>query len=148
MKKLYKLILNSLKEMETGSAESYSNSLNELGRWVLTLYKNNKFSFEEGNKISQDHNIEDFTEMILLKKEFSNFTNSSFDNQIIFCLNELSEIYKMHKIGFTPDYMDVNIDNESVGIPVLLANLLIRVFIICNIYKIDIEKLLVHKLKN
>lgn len=148
MKKIYRLITNSLKEMETGSAQSYSNSLNELGRWVLTLYKNNKFSFEEGTKISQDHNIDDFAEMILLKKEYSNFTNNSFNNQILICQNELSEIYKMHEIGFTPDYMDVNIDNESVGIPVLLANLLIHVFIICNIYKIDIEKLLIQKLEN
>lgn len=66
----------------------------------------------------------------------------SFGELIALCHSELSEALEEYRNGrgYTEIYYNENKPEKSEGIPIELADTLIRIFDMCGLYEIDIEE--------
>ncbi len=154
MTKLHRLIKKCMKQnnLNSGTAESFNNSLTDLGRWVLTLYCNSKLKFDNDRtdtlKLHETLSIKEFIKEIGENElGYGNFggRDKIFYELIALCHKELSEAVDEFNKGYHPCYTYYRIDSEPKGIPGELADVILRIFIMCYQYDIDIETVLIEK---
>ncbi|WMJ88073.1 hypothetical protein [Anaerocolumna sp. MB42-C2] len=154
MTKLHRLIKRCIEQNNPnlGTAESFSNALKDLGRWVLTLYSNGKLTFEGDKKhnlnLHEVLNIKDYVNEIgeqFIGLGYFDGRERDFFEMIALCHKDLSQTLEEFYNGYHPCYTYYREDSEPKGIPAELANVIIRIFEICYQYDIDIETLLLEK---
>ncbi len=154
MTKLQRLIKKCMEQnnLNSGTAESFNSALKDLGRWVLTLYSNGKLTFDntakDNMKLHENLSIKEFVKDVgenALRHGYFKSGDKTFYELIALCHKELSgaldEFYK----GYHPCYTYYRVDSEPKGIPAELADVILRIFIMCYQYDIDIETVLIEK---
>ena len=154
MTKLKRLLKKCLDQNNpnTGTAESFNSALKDLGRWVLTLYTNGKLTIDNDKSsavhIYEELNIKDFIEEIgNLSEDYGYWKGrgKTFGELIADCHFDLSKVLEEEKLGYHASYTYYREDSEPLGVPAGLADVIIRIFVICYHYEIDIEKILIEK---
>jgi hypothetical protein len=129
-----------------GTAESFNQSLTELGRWVFTLHSNDNFEFKKNTDnsycIEEKKSIGDYVKELgelCLSHVYWQGKDRNLGELIAACHYDLSKVLEESQTGYHPSYTYYRDDNEPKGIPSELSNVLIRIFAICYYYEIDIE---------
>lgn len=138
-----------------GTAESFNNCLNDLGRWVFSLYNNGKLEIGDGSAklvcMNEHMGINEFVKEfgeLAFSHGYWNNRDRSFGELIAACHCDLSKVLEEAYTGYHPSYTYYRRDSDPKGVPAELANVIIRIFVICHHYEIDIEKILNEKLEN
>ena len=140
MRKLQRLINNCNKQIKssTGTAEGYRESLCDLGKWVLTQYNCGNLKLEE---LENENDILRNSIKTLGEKAEKNgywiSKKSSFTDQIAVCHRKLSKIYELYIEGFVPSSIYIK-DCTQIGIPLICADIIIQILIVCYHHDIDI----------
>jgi NTP pyrophosphatase (non-canonical NTP hydrolase) len=154
MTKLQRLIKKCMEQnnLNSGTAESFNSALKDLGRWVLTLHNNGKLIFDntakDNMKLHDNLNVKDFIKEVgenALKCGYFKRGDKTFFELIALCHKELSEALNEFNKGYHPCYTYYRDDSEPKGIPSELADVILRIFIMCYQYDIDIETVLIEK---
>lgn len=157
MTKLKRLLLKCSEQTipNGGTAESFNTCLNDLGRWVFSLYSNGKLELSDDSarllcareNISIEDYVRDFGELAY-SHGYWNRKNRSFGELIAACHYDLSKVLEESYTGYHPSYTYYRRDSDPKGVPGELVNVIIRLFVICHYYEIDIEKILNEKLEH
>jgi len=138
--------------LNSGTAESFNSALKDLGRWVLTLYSNGKLTFDNDSannlKLHENLSIKEFVKEVgenALEHGYFKGREKTFYELIALCHKELSEALDEFYKGYPPCYTYYRADSEPKGIPGELADVILRIFIMCYQYDIDIETALIEK---
>ncbi len=154
MTKLKRLIKKCMDQnyLNSGTADSFNSSLIDLGRWVLTLYSNGKLSFDNDTmnniKLHDNLSVSEFVKEVgenAVEHGCFKGRERTFYELIALCHKELSEALDEYYKGYYPCYTYYRADSEPKGIPAELADVIIKIFIMCYQYDIDIETILIEK---
>lgn len=154
MTKLQRLIKKCMEQnnLNSGTAESFNSALKDLGRWVLTLYSNGKLTFDnmakDNMKLYETLSIKEFVKEVgedALMHGYFKGGDKTFYELIALCHKELSEALEEFYKGYQPCYTYYRVDSEPKGIPAELADVILRIFVMCYQYDIDIETVLIEK---
>ncbi|MGB8453759.1 MAG: hypothetical protein WCD89_15730 [Anaerocolumna sp.] len=154
MTKLQRLIKKCMEQnnLNSGTAESFNSALKDLGRWVLTLYSNGKLLFENNTKdtlkLHETLNVKEFVKEsgeYAIGLGYFNGRDRNFYEMIALCHKDLSDVLDEYYKGYHPCYTYYREDSEPKGIPAELADVIIRIFVMCYQYDIDIETILIEK---
>lgn len=154
MTKLQRLIKKCIEQnnLNSGTAESFNSALKDLGRWVLTLYRNGRLTFDNTGKnkmkLNDNIDIKEFVKEVgeyTLKRGCLKYNSKTFYELIALCHKELSDALTEYYKGYHPCYTYYRIDSEPKGIPSELADVILWIFFLCYQYDIDIETLLIEK---
>ncbi len=137
-----------------GTAESFNETLTELGRWVFTLYNQGKLKLYKDhakeNCMEEQESISDYVKElgeICLSHVYWKEKDRNLGELIAACHYDLSKVLEESQTGYHPSYTYYRNDSEPKGIPSELANVIIRIFVICYYYDIDIETVFLEKVE-
>ncbi|MDF2800894.1 MAG: hypothetical protein K0S61_797 [Anaerocolumna sp.] len=156
MTKLERLLKKCMEQNtpKGGTAESFNNALTDLGRWVFTLYCQGKIILTkdpaEAFYIEERETISDYVKQLgelCLTNVYWKEKKRNLGELIAACHYDLSKVLEESQTGYHPSYTYYRNDSEPKGIPAELANVIIRIFVICYYYEIDIETVFVEKVE-
>lgn len=137
-----------------GTAESFNETLTELGRWVFTLYNQGKLKLYKDCAnaycIEEQDTISDYVKELgelCLSHVYWKDKDRNLGELIAACHYDLSKVLEESQTGYHPSYTYYRNDMEPKGVPSELANVIIRIFVICYYYDIDIETVFIEKME-
>lgn len=155
MNKLERLLQKAkkLQEPGAGTVQEYNETLLDLGRHVLNLYVKGKLKIEKNSVCKiRDENLLNLSSFV---KEAGKYPPAGKDREVDECrfteaiaychldLSKVTEEAASSRYHVTYNYYRG--DNNPRGVPAALADLILRVFRICNYYEIDIETVMNEK---
>ncbi len=136
-----------------GTAESFNNCLTDLGRWVFSLYCKGKLIINKDCAkaycIEEKESISDYVKELgelCLPHVYWKDKDRNLGELIAACHYDLSKVLEESQTGYHPSYTYYRNDSEPRGIPSELANVIIRIFVMCYYYEIDIETVFIEKI--